>query len=111
MGYFLHKQAEKAQARCADSTVPLLVGLFRFSSNQSEKYNARIQRWGQGVRVISPENQKAIEFLCKTGPDPLKNHKATRPAFNVRPSSVRQRNGPMMTCSVLVVIKTFWSRA
>ena len=26
-------------------------------------------------------------FLSNTGPDPLKNHKATKPAFNVGPSS------------------------
>ena len=34
--------------------------------------------------------QKAIQFLNKTGPDPLKNHKATKPAFNVGPSSARK---------------------
>ena len=27
-----------------------------------------------------------------TGPGPLKKHKATKPAFNVGPSSARQRN-------------------
>ena len=31
-------------------------------------------------------------FLRNTGPDPLKNHKATKPAFNVWPSSACQRN-------------------
>ena len=31
-------------------------------------------------------------FLSNTGPDPLKNRKATRPEFNVRPSSGHQRN-------------------
>ena len=31
-------------------------------------------------------------FLRNTGPDPLKNRKATRPEFNVRPSSGRQQN-------------------
>ena len=29
------------------------------------------------------ENHKNIGFLSNTGPDPLKNHKATKPAFNV----------------------------
>ena len=38
------------------------------------------------------KNYKNIEFLSNTGPDPLKNHKATKPAFNVVPSSVHQRN-------------------
>ena len=30
---------------------------------------------------------KNIGFPRNTGPDPLKNHKATKPAFNVGPSS------------------------
>ena len=33
-----------------------------------------------------------IGFLNNTGPDPLKHHKATKPAFNKGPSSARQRN-------------------
>ena len=37
-------------------------------------------------------NHKNIGFLSKTGPDPLKNHKATKPAFNVGQSSAHQRN-------------------
>ena len=36
------------------------------------------------------ENHKNIGFLGNTGLDPLKNHKATKPAFNVEPSSARQ---------------------
>ena len=39
-----------------------------------------------------PENHKHIGFLSNTGPDPLKNHKATKPVFDVWPSSARQRN-------------------
>ena len=41
-----------------------------------------------------PKNNKSIGFLSNTGPDLLKNHKATctKPAFNVGPASVRQRN-------------------
>ena len=31
-------------------------------------------------------------FLSNTAPDPLKNHKATKPAFNIGPSSARKRN-------------------
>ena len=30
-------------------------------------------------------------FLSNTGPDPIENHKATKPAFNVEPSSAHQR--------------------
>ena len=29
------------------------------------------------------ENHKAIGFLSNIGPDPLENHKATKPAFNI----------------------------
>ena len=35
---------------------------------------------------------KNIGFLCNTGPDPLKNRKATKLAFNVGPSPARERN-------------------
>ena len=42
---------------------------------------------GGGGRGSGPPlpllNHKALRFLSDTGPDPLKNHKATRPAFNV----------------------------
>ena len=34
---------------------------------------------GQG----GPENSQNIGFLSNTGRDPLKNHKATQPVFNV----------------------------
>ena len=45
-----------------------------------------------GARSGSPpENHKAIVF--HTGPDTLKNHKDSKPAFNVvGPSSVSRRN-------------------
>ena len=36
------------------------------------------------------KNHKAIGFLSNSGLDLLKNHKATKPAFNVGPSSARQ---------------------
>ena len=39
----------------------------------------------------SLKNHKNIGFLCNSGPDPLKNHKVTKSAFNVGPSSARQR--------------------
>ena len=53
---------------------------------------------GQVVRIHPPppphppEKSQNIGFLSNTGPDPLKNHKATKPAFNVGPSSARQPN-------------------
>ena len=56
----------------------------------------RVEAWadpegGTGDRTPS-ENHKNIGFLINTGPDSLKNHKATKPAFNVRPPSAHQRN-------------------
>ena len=44
-----------------------------------------IQSGGGGA-----EKSQNIGFLSYTGPDPLKNHKATKPAFNVGPLSARQ---------------------
>ena len=38
---------------------------------------------GTGGRVL--KNHKNIGFLSNTGPDPLKNHKATKPAFKTLP--------------------------
>ena len=39
---------------------------------------------------------KNIGFLINTGLDPLKNHKATKPAFNVGPSLKRLQNAISM---------------
>ena len=38
------------------------------------------------------KSKKNIGFLGNTGPDPLKNHKVTKPVFNVGPSLACQRN-------------------
>ena len=47
--------------------------------------------WGEGVRTPPfLKKHKNIVFLTYSGPDPLKNHKATEPEFNVGPSSARQ---------------------
>ena len=43
---------------------------------------------GGGRGSVPPlKNHKNIGFLSNTGTDPLKNHKATKPAFNVGQSS------------------------
>ena len=52
----------------------------------------RKSRGGTGGPTSPLENHKNIGFLSNTGPDPLINHKATKPAFNVGLSSARQRN-------------------
>ena len=45
-----------------------------------------IQRGGGGRESGTPlENDKAIECLINTDPDPMKIHKATKPAFSVQP--------------------------
>ena len=38
------------------------------------------------------ENRKNIGSFSNTGPDPFKNHKATKPAFNVGLSAAHKRN-------------------
>ena len=54
----------------------------------------RGSREGGGTGDSDPlENHKTIGFLMNTGPDPFKNQKATKPAFNVWPPSARHRNG------------------
>ena len=52
----------------------------------------RKSRGGTGGPTSPLENLKNIGFLSNTGPDSLKDHKATKPAFNVGLSSTRQRN-------------------
>ena len=47
---------------------------------------------GRGSGSLHLKNHKNIGFLSNTGLDSLKNQKATKPAFNVGPSSTRQRN-------------------
>ena len=42
------------------------------------------------------KNHKNIGFLSNTGPDPLKNCKAAKPAYNVGQSSARLRNAIKM---------------
>ena len=59
----------------------------------SHVYYARIQRGGGGKWSGHPpplKNHKAIGYLSNTSPDPLENQKATKPAFNVGPSSAGQ---------------------
>ena len=45
---------------------------------------------GTGVQTPLPKNYNTIWFSSNTGLDSQKNHKVTKPAFNVRPSYVRQ---------------------
>ena len=61
-------------------------------------HHAQIQKGGRGSGPPR-ESHKAIGFLSNTSPDPIENHKVTKPAFNVWPPSVRQGNtddGPLL---------------
>ena len=64
---------------------------------------AQIQR-GAGGPAPPLKNHKFIGFLSNTGPEPQKKHKATKPTFNIGPSSARwwADNGPL-----LVVFESF----
>ena len=44
------------------------------------------------MRTYLPEQLRKYGFLIITCPDPLNNHKATKPACTFWPSSARQRN-------------------
>ena len=56
----------------------------------------RGSRGGQRVRTPLKNHKNYIGFVRNTGPDPLTNHKASKPAFNVRPLSAHQRNAIQM---------------
>ena len=52
----------------------------------------RIQRGGRGLDPHPPKNHKNVRFLSNTGLYP----QIIKPAFNVGPSSARQRNAILM---------------
>ena len=61
----------------------------------------RESRGGQGVLTPTPlKNHRAIGFLSNTGPDLLKNHKTTKPAFNV---------GQSLTCQWCPAFSSIWT--
>ena len=73
------------------------------------------------------KNHKNIGFLSNTGPDPLNNHKATKPEFHVQPFRWRTDDSPLIVVvfgssllpsltkkccqSWITSGKTFWIRA
>ena len=62
-----------------------------FLKELKKKNSARIQRGGD-----RGSNHKTIRFLSNTGPDPLENHIATKPACNV--GQYNQLWTPMLFC-------------
>ena len=73
---------------------PLLSGagsIKEYMYRKTSRHFMRGSSGGEGVRNPTETSQN-IGFLSNTSLDPLKNHKATKPAFNVGPLSARQRN-------------------
>ena len=58
--------------------------------------NVRIQSGDRGFGPTLPGKSQKYRVLCNTGPDPLTNHKGSKPAFNVGPLSARQRDAIQM---------------
>ena len=55
--------------------------------------HARNQRGGMGSGPPSPEKSQKYRFSkSNAGPDPLKNHTAIKPSFNLGSSWARQQN-------------------
>ena len=69
--------------------------IYVFQSLLSPCIGIRRSRGGTGG-PDPPENEKAIWFLSNIDPDALKNHKATKPACNIKPSSACQQNAISM---------------
>ena len=83
----------------ASFSTPQLISAVLFKHIYfSDLSHVRIQRGGAGDPDPPPplKNHKNIGFLG-TAPDPLKNYKATKPAFNVGPTTARQRNAILIT--------------
>ena len=61
-----------------------------------EPHLSNHMRGSRGGRGSGPtvKNHKTIGFLSNTGADPVKNHKATKPAFNVEPAKRPFINSP-----------------
>ena len=66
------------------------LALLNLNKRYIVKFYARIKK--EGGRGSGQNHKFSIEFLSNTSRYPLKIHKATKSAFNVGPSSARQRN-------------------
>ena len=74
----------------------LFRNLIRLFINDDVINPMRGSRGGDRGSRSPLESHKNIGFLINTVPDPLKNHKATKPAFNLGPSPACQRNAILM---------------
>ena len=92
-----HGQTVLALTTMLDKLLPkCYLFPYRIPAMQNGKQHEWIQRGGgvgPGGQDPPPlKNHKNIGFLSNTGSDPLENHKATKPAFNVGPPSAPQQN-------------------
>ena len=80
------------QRRSAESNARVLLFLpeksYQILSQQTKAFHAQIQMGACGP-APRLKNYKNIGFLSNTGPDLIKKHQATKPAFNVGPVSAR----------------------
>ena len=66
-----------------------------YKKKDNSKVHARVQMGDRGSRPYG--KLLSYRFLSNTGPGLLEMHKATKPIFNVGPSSARERNANQMT--------------
>ena len=61
-----------------------------------------------GLDPLRLKKHKSLEFLSNTGPDPLKNHKATKPEIISTPE---KRHGPILVVFGLLPSSTYKKRS
>ena len=88
-----HRHVDKISMECTFCILPVLLMLEqRIVGRQTCLHSWADTEEGTGCPDPPPEKSQTLGFLSNTGQDPLKNHKATNPAFYVGPLSARQRN-------------------
>ena len=103
ISYLFLKKLEKMSQNLSSAAV--VIGALRVKSRSftGRRYFRRFSTWSQaactgleGVGIggldLTWKITKNITLLSNTGQFSLKNHKAAKPAFNVRSSMARQRN-------------------
>ena len=86
---------EKSHSLCV-----LQLGYFSWNSVINSLWTVKYiypPQWLCWFRGPIQRGDNNIGFLCNSDPDPLKNHKVTKPAFNVGPTSACQRNAIKIT--------------
>ena len=86
---------------CVVTPIAIIVSTFTHLWQIKLTPLLHVRSRGGGTGSLDPPPVKTQGFLSNTGPDLLKNHKATKPAFNVGSSSTRQ--GSAGDSKILVV--------